>query len=119
MTRRCVTKSLRKSDIGRTIPKNSEIILVEHSEYGLAFGIFVPGPNNIIALYNDLADLEFDKRGYSFNDKGITPEMAKDSIPIRSVADRNFKFSIISNQEISKKLLKGTRVLYGKKTGNN
>lgn len=114
MTKVIIKNSLRNADNGRATSSNSEIVLLDHSDYGLVFGLVSSG-SNVVALFDDLAELEQVRDGYTNIKKGITPIEMSDSVDVKLSYKKNIKNSLVSMQKVSKYLVKTSKVLYGNK----
>lgn len=113
---RKIENSLRKLDNGKNVPPVSEIILIDHSDFGLVFGLLNSSSGELIGLYNDLSLAEEDRHGMSFLPKGISPAEMSQSVSVRKAIGDFVRFSSFSEQSVGKHFLKKTRVLFANKS---
>lgn len=118
MTKTVVKNSINKSDLGHTISSSAEMMLVDHSDYGLKFALVSNGSTTIVGLYDDLAKADEDRKGITNIQHGVTPIEMAGSVGVKRASKKSVKNHFIDEQTISKHLIKCTKVLYGEKTSS-
>lgn len=115
MARVTIKNSLRKSDNGKYASASSEIVLVDHSDYGLTFAIMSSGAS-ITALFDDLSEADSARNGYSTLQYGIKPIDMSETVDVKRASKKLVKSTLVSSQKISECFIKTARVLYSNKT---
>lgn len=116
MTKSVVKNSINKNDLGHVVSSSAEMMLVDHSDYGLKFALVSNGSTTIVGLYDDLAKADMDRKCVTNIKSGVTPIEMSESVGVKRASKKSVKNHFIDEQTISKQLIKCTKVLYGNKT---
>ena len=116
MSRISIRNSLNKADNGKIASTTSELMLIDHPDFGLVFALVSNGGTNIIGIYDDLAVADKERCSCSRLPNGITPIEMSEKVDIHRSGRKSIKTHIFGVQSIEKSLVKCTRVLYGSRT---
>ena len=116
MTKNVIKNSINKNDLGHSVSSSAEMLLVDHSDYGLKFALVSSGSSTIAGLYDDLAKADIDRKGFTNIESEVKPIDMADSVSVKRASKKSVKIHFMDEQTISKYLVKCTKVLYDDKT---